>query len=168
MRVLGFAALALALLAVESVLVKHLGLEVTRIDVGLALVVYVGLRATPLQGAFTAFAVGYLLDVFSGRPTGLYPFLSMLAYLLVRAAALVVDGRSRGMFALLTAAATLGHALLAVFFSWLTSPSGGVGAWSLWGLPVQMVLTALAGLALWPVLTRLEPGDRPEPGVVLR
>lgn len=166
MRVLGFAALALVLLAVESVLVKHLGLEVTRVDVGLALVVYAALRATPLEGALTAFSVGYLLDVFSGRPTGLYPFLGVLTFLAVRAAGVVVDGRSRGIYALLGAAASLGHSLLAVFFSWLTSPSGSAGAWSLWGLPVQMVLTAGAGLALWPVLLRLEPGERPEPGVL--
>jgi len=165
-RVVGFAALALVLLAVESVLVKHLGLEVTRIDVGLALVVYAALRAVPLEGALTAFSVGYLLDVFSGRPTGLYPFLAVLVFLAVRAAGVVVDGRSRGMYALLTAAATLGHALLAVFFSWLTSPSGSAGAWSLWGLPVQMGLTAAAGLALWPLLLRLEPGERPEPGML--
>jgi hypothetical protein len=166
MKVLGFAALALVLLAVEEVLARHLGLEVTRIDVGLALVVYAALRAAPLQAALTAFSVGYLLDVFSGRPTALYPFLAVLAFLLVRAAGQVVDGRSRPMYALLTAAATLGHALLAVFFSWLTSPSGGVGAWSLWGLPAQMALTAAAGLALWPLLTRLEPGERPDPGVL--
>jgi rod shape-determining protein MreD len=165
-RVLGFSALALVLLAVESVLVKHLGLEVTRVDVGLALVVFAAIRATPLEGALTAFSVGYLLDVFSGRPTGLYPFLAVLAFLVVRATGTVVDGRSRTMYALLTAAATLGHALLAVFFSWLTSPSGGAGAWSLWGLPVQMALSAAAGLALWPLLIRLEPGDRPQPGVL--
>jgi rod shape-determining protein MreD len=165
-RVLGFSALALVLLAVESVLVKHLGLEVTRVDVGLALVVFAALRATALEGAITAFSIGYLLDVFSGRPTGLYPFLAVLAFLVVRGAGTVVDGRSRPMYALLAAGATLGHALLAVFFGWLTSPSGAVGFRSLWGLPVQMALTAGVGLALWPLLIRLEPGDRPTPGVL--
>ncbi len=84
----------------------------------------------------------------------------------MRAAGTVVDGRARGMYALLAAAASLGHSLLAVFFSWLTSPSGSAGAWSLWGLPVQMALTAATGLALWPLLLRLEPGERPEPGVL--
>lgn len=66
MRFLSFSALALVLLSVESVLVRSFGFEVARVDVGLALVVYAALRATTLEGAFSAFSVGYLLDVFVG------------------------------------------------------------------------------------------------------
>jgi rod shape-determining protein MreD len=163
MRFLAFSALALLLLSLESVLVKTFGFEVTRIDVGLALVVYAALRATPLEGAFSAFAVGYLLDVFTGRPTGLYPALAVLVFLLVRGGGVLVDGRSRASYALFIAAATVGHALLAVFFSSLTSTSGG-HAVSLSGVPLQVVLTTLAGMAMWPLLKKIEPGERPEPG----
>lgn len=163
MRFLAFSGLALLLLSFESVLVKQLGLEVTRIDVGLALVVYAGLRATTLEGAFSAFAVGYLLDVFTGRPTGLFPALAVLVFLLVRAGGLLVDGRSRGAYVLFTAGATAVHALLAVFFSWLTSRSGSGHVLTLSGMPLQVVLTTLAGLAMFPLLERIEPGERPEP-----
>lgn len=166
MRFLAFSTLALLLLSVESVLVKTFGFEVTRIDVGLALVVYVGLRATTLEGAFSAFAVGYLLDVFTGRPTGLYPFLAVLIFLLVRAAGQLLDGRSRASYALFVAAATVGHALLAVFFSWLTSRSGSGNVLSLSGVPLQVVLTTAAGALMWPLLKKIEPGERPEPGVL--
>lgn len=166
MRVVAFAALALLLLSLESVLVRTFGFEVTRIDVGLALVVYAALRCTVLEGAFSAFAVGYLLDVFTGRPTGLYPALAMFVFLLVRGAGQVVDGRSRAAYSLFVAAATLGHALLAVLFSWLTSASGSGHVLSLSGAPLQVVLTVLAGLAMWPLLKKIEPGERPEPGVL--
>lgn len=166
MRFLGFSLLALLLLSLESVLVKTFGFEVTRIDVGLALVVYAALRATTVEGAFSAFAVGYLLDVFTGRPTGLYPALAMLVFLLVRAAGLVLDGRSRASYALFVAVATVGHALLAVLFSWLTSASGSGHVLSLSGVPLQVVLTTLAGVAMWPLLKKIEPGERPEPGVL--
>lgn len=164
MKFLAFTGLALLLLSVESVVVKFLGLEVTRIDVGLALVVFVALRATTVEGAFTAFAAGYLLDAFTGRPTGLYPFLAVLTFLLVRAAGQVVDGRSRGGYALFVAAATFGHALLARFFGWLTARQGGGAGSALAGVPLQVLLSTVAGVALFPLLKRIEPGDHPEPG----
>ena len=166
MKVFAFSTLALVLLSVEAVLVKSLGLEVTRVDVCLALVVYVALHSSSVQGGLVAFAVGYLLDVFTGRPTGLYPFLSVLVFLLVRASAQLVDGRSRVMFALVVAASVFLHALLAALFSWLTSPSGAGVVWSLSGVPLQVLLTVAAGVALWPVFRRIEPGERPEPGVL--
>ena len=84
MRVAAMLAMSLALLCVESVAVKVFGFSVIRIDVTLALVVFLGLRANTVEGAFTSFAIGYLLDVFTGRPTGLYPFLAVLVFLLVR------------------------------------------------------------------------------------
>lgn len=164
MKFLAFSGLALLLLSVESVLVNFLGFQVTRIDVGLAIVVYVALRATTLEGAFTAFTVGYLLDVFTGRPTGLYPFLAMLVFLLVRGAGQLIDGRSRGSYGLLVAAATFGHALLVGFFTWLTSRQGSGVSWS--GLPLQVLLATGTGLVLWPLFKRIESGDRPEPGVL--
>ncbi|MFO0597064.1 MAG: hypothetical protein U0228_17240 [Myxococcaceae bacterium] len=165
MRFLAFSGLALLLLSIESVVVKTFGFEVTRIDVGLALVVYAALRCTTLEGAFSAFAVGYLLDVFTGRPTGLYPALAMIVFLLVRGGGVLVDGRSRASYAMFVGAATVGHALLAALFSWLTSTDAASGhVVSLSAVPLQVVLTTLAGLAMWPLLKKIESGERPEPG----
>jgi rod shape-determining protein MreD len=160
-KVLWFSALALLLLSVESVLVKAIGLEVTRIDVGVAILVWVAVRGALVEGALTAFMVGYLLDVFTGRPTGLFPFLGVAVFLLTRAAALVVDGRTRATYGLLVAGATALHALLAVFFTWLTSSSDG-RALSLQGVPVQTFLSVGAGQALWWLLKRIEAGERVE------
>lgn len=167
MKFLQISALALALLSVEAVLVKALGMDVVRLDVSVALVVYMALRGTTLEGAFTAFSVGYLLDVFTGRPTGLYPFLAVAVFILAKGASQVLDGRSRGGFALFTGAATAGHALLALFFTWLTAREGSEHQLSsISGLPLQVVLTSLVAAALWPLLRRIEPGDRPEPGTL--
>lgn len=167
MRFLAVSALALALLSVEAVLVKTFALDVVRVDVGVALVVYMALRGATTEGALTAFSVGYLLDVFTGRPTGLYPFLAVLTFLLARATGQLVDGRSRFSYALFTAAATAGHALLALFFTWLTARTGGEHQLrSLTGLPIQVLLSAAVAVALWPLLRRIEPGERPEPGVL--
>lgn len=166
MKFLALSGIALLLLSVESVLVQSFGFEVTRIDVGLALVVYAGLRCTTIEGALSAFSVGYLLDVFTGRPTGLYPALAVLIFLLVRGAGVLVDTRSSGPYALFIAVATAAHAVLAVFFSWLTSAAGSGHVFSLSGVPLQVLLTTLAGLAMWPLLKKIEPGDRVEPGIL--
>lgn len=81
MKLLAFSGLALLLLSIESVLGRTIGFEATRIDVCLAIVVWVAIRASLVEGAFTAFAVGYLFDVFTGRPTWLFPFLGVLVFL---------------------------------------------------------------------------------------
>lgn len=167
MKFAGTVALALVLLAVESVVVKAFGFTATRIDVTVPVVVFLACRAGLLEGAFSAFAIGYLLDVMSGRPTGLYTFLAVLTFLLVRLAASLVDVRSAPSFVMFVAAADLGHSLLAIFFTWMTSKAGAVPTQPLLVLILQVLLTAVAGLLLWPLLRRLDPGtDRPEAGAL--
>jgi hypothetical protein len=159
--------LGLLLLTVESVVVKYSGFAVTRIDATVAIIVFLALRASTLEGAFSSFAIGYLLDVMSGQPTGLYTFLGVLTFLLSRLAASLVDVRSAPAFALFALAADLGHGLLAAFFTWLTSKQSGAGALSVSALLLQVVLTAAAALALYPLLRRFDPGnDRPEIGAL--
>ncbi len=166
MRFLLTVALALGLLTVESVVVKYLGLSLVRIDVTVVLVVFLALRSGMLEGAVSAFSVGYLLDVMSGHPTGLYPFLAVLVFLVVRLGGAVVDARSPVAFMAFTAAAELGHGLLAAFFNWMTSKEGQVPA-SLSVLPLQVLLTVIAAVALWPLLKRFEaPQERAQPSLL--
>jgi len=169
MKFLVTLAMALGLLSLESVVVKYLGLSVTRIDVTVTIVAFLALRANTVEGAFSSFAVGYLLDVMSGRPTGLFIFLAVFLFLLCRLAASLVDVRSGLGFALFAMGADAGHGLLAAFFSWMVSNGGAAGiASSLTGLPLQIALTGVAGLLLYPLFKRIDPGnDRPQVGVLL-
>src|SRR5262245_42958807 len=167
MRFAATVGLALVFLSLEAVVTRELGLQVTRLDVTLVLLVFLGLRAATLEGAFAAFAIGYLLDVFTGRPTGLYPFLAVLTFLLTRMLSSFVDARARGLFALLCGASALAHGLLAAFFSWLTSRSGGGTIISLTGLPLQAFLCAVAATLMWPLLRKLDPAyERPQAGML--
>jgi hypothetical protein len=167
MRFLATTAIALFLLSLESVLVKYLGFSVTRIDVTVAIIVFLGLRANTSEGAISSFAIGYLVDVMSGRPTGLYSFLAVLTFVLVRLGGTLVDARSAGMFVLFVAAADIGHGLLLVLFGWITSPSGSAPVWALSGSLVHMFITASAAYLLWPAFRRLDPGtDRPRVGAL--
>jgi hypothetical protein len=160
-------ALALFLLAVESVVVKHLGFSVTRIDVTVAMIAFLALRASLMEGAFSAFAIGYLLDLMSGRPTGLYTFLGVLVFLLGRVSNSFFDVRSAPAFALFAAAADVGHGLLALFFSWMTTRQSGAVGFSLGGFLFQILLTGASAFALFPLLRRIDPAsERPEIGAL--
>jgi len=165
MKFITTVALTLLLLTLESVVVKYLGLSVTRIDVTVAVVAFLSLRASTVEGAFSSFVVGYLLDLMSGRPTGLYTFLAVLTFLVGRLAA-SVDVRSVLVFVIFTMAADLGHGLLAIFFSWLTSRDAAFGS-TLSALPLQVALTGLAALALYPLFRKFDSGgERSEVGLL--
>ena len=153
-------ALALVLLSIEAVLVRTFGFEVTRIDVTVVIVVFMAVRSTTIEGAITAFTVGYLLDVFTGRPSGLFPALGVLVFLLARAAAQLLDGKSRLGFALFSAGATVGHSLVAFLLTWLTSKNADGRVLSLTAVPVQALLTGVTAALLFPLLVKIEPGER--------
>jgi rod shape-determining protein MreD len=159
--------MALVLLSLESVIVQRLGLSVTRIDVTVAIIAFLALRASTLEGAVSSFAVGYLLDLMSGRYTGLYTFLGVFLFLLGRLVASLVDVRSGPTFALYAMGGDVVHILLAVFFTWITSKEGVGAGPVLSAMPLQVLLTGLAALALYPLLRRVDPGsERPEIGAL--
>jgi rod shape-determining protein MreD len=159
--------LALVCLSVEAVVVSYMGLPVARVDVTVAIVVFLALRAGIVEGAVSSFTVGYLLDVMSGRPLGLYTFLAVLTFLLTRLADSFVDVRSRSGFVLFAAAADAGHGFLAGLLGWLTSKEGQVAPLALKSLPLNVVLTGIAAVLLYPLLMRVSPSsDRSEVGLL--
>lgn len=165
MKFLVTLALALALLTFEGVLVQALGLSITRVDVTVVLIAFLSLRATTMEGAISSFAVGYLLDLMSGQPTGLYTFLGVLVFLCGRLVGSVIEVRSRGRFVLFAMGADASHVLLASFFTWLTTREGGLLS-GLASMPLQVGLTGLAALLLHPLLKRLDAGDRAPAGLL--
>jgi hypothetical protein len=165
MKFLVTVGIALALLTLESVVVKQAGLVLGRIDVTVVLVAFLALRATLLEGAFSAFAVGYLLDLMSGQPTGLFTFLAVFIFLVGRLVSTFVDVRGGVSFALFAMGADFGHGLLSAFFTWLTAKESGTGS-LLAGLPLQVVLTGAAALALFPLLRRFEADKERQVGLL--
>jgi hypothetical protein len=165
MKFLVTVGIALALLTLESVVVKQAGMVLGRIDVTVVLVAFLALRATLMEGAFSAFAVGYLLDLMSGQPTGLFTFLAVFIFLVGRLVATFVDVRGGVSFALFAMGADVGHGLLSAFFTWLTVKDGSTGS-LLSGLPVQILLTGAAALALFPLLRRFEADKERQAGLL--
>jgi hypothetical protein len=161
--------LALLLLTLESVLVQQLGLAITRIDVTVVLVAFLAVRANTLEGAISSFSVGYLLDLMSGQPTGLFTFLAVFTFLVGKLVVSLVEVRGRAAFVLFAMGADMGHGVLANFFTWLTTKDGSVTAALLPGLPLQVALTGLAAVFLYPLLRRFEASqDRSSSAGLLR
>ena len=157
--------LTLFLLALESVVVKYLGLSVARIDVTVAIVAFLALKAGLLEGALAAYAVGYLLDLMTGQPTGLYTLVALMTFLLGRLAASLVDVRSAISFAGFAMAGDVAHGLLSWAIGGVTGKQLHLAG--LAGLPLEVVLTGLAALLLYPLLRRFGLGaERREPGLL--
>jgi hypothetical protein len=77
--------LTLLFLALESVAVKYVGLG-SPASMSLWPSSPSSLRAGLLEGAAASYGVGYLLDLMTGRPTGLYTLLAVITFLLGRIA----------------------------------------------------------------------------------
>ncbi|MCY1076570.1 hypothetical protein [Archangium lansingense] len=161
--------LALLLLTLESVVVQQLGLAISRIDVTVVLVAFLAMRATTLEGAISSFSVGYLLDLMSGQPTGLFTFLAVLTFLVGKLVVSLVEVRGRVAFVLFAMGADVGHGVLASFFTWLTTKEVGSASALLPGLPLQVTLTGVAAAFLYPLLRRFEASqDRTSSAGLLR
>jgi rod shape-determining protein MreD len=90
MRNTAFLALGVALLVVQSNLFRILGrLHVTGATPSLLLplVVFMGVHEYSMaRGAALAFTLGYLLDVFAAVPIGLFTFITVVTFVVSRAA----------------------------------------------------------------------------------
>lgn len=167
MRLLATVFFALVLLTIESVLVQAFGWKITRVDVTVVLIAFLALRASTLEGAFAAFFIGYMLDSMSGGPTWLYTFLGVFTFLLARLGGSLVDVRTPIAFAAYCVGVDALHGVLAIFFTWLASKQGGGAGVLFSALPLQVFLTGIAALLLYPLLRRVDPGsDRPEVGAL--
>jgi len=166
MKVLFISLASLALVAVECALVRALGLSVARIDVHVAVVLFLALRCQTLEGAAGAFAVGYFFDVLSGQPSGLYVFSAVLIFLVARLLSPFVDVRSAKGFAPLAAAVDLLHNLAAVWLA--TIGAQGISRAAAFGaIWPTAALTALAALGVWPLLRSIENlFKKPERGLL--
>ncbi len=159
--------LALLLLAAEAALLRLVGGAVT-LALPLAVVVHLALRAENVEGILVAAAVGYLVDVAAGGPTGLLTFLSVLLFLGARFAGATVDVRGWRGFALLVGAGTFAVGLGAFLLTRWVAPAGTEpGGRVLWRILVEAVLTGAAAPAVLWVLRRIDAlFEEEEPGLL--
>lgn len=155
------------LLAVESALLRPLGLSVARFDVGVAAILFFALRCHTLEGAFGAAVTGYVVDVLSGQPSGLYVFAAVLSFLLARLVAPFVETRSAFAFAAVAAPLDALHNLTVWGLCLVGTAPGDQRPAMLAAIPASAGLTAAVSLLLWPLFRRVNGAfEKPDPGLL--
>ena len=158
---------SLLFLAVESALLRPLGLSVARPDVGVAAVLFFALRCHGLEGALGAAAVGYFVDVLSGSPSGLYVFAAVFTFLLSRLVAPFVEARTAVAFAALCAPIDALHNLTVWGLSLLGTVAGADRGAMLRSVPLSAALTAVAGALVWLSFRKIEGQfEKPDTGLL--
>jgi rod shape-determining protein MreD len=161
-------AFALLVAALQITLLRWLGGGAFPVLLLAACVVHQGLAGGNVDGAVASAGVGYVIDLVAGTPKGLFTFLAVVAFLLVRGASVAVDVRGRPAFGLLSGGAALMMSLGALLLVRYTSADEAAPGLTL--VPralLEAVLTGLAAPILLPALRRLDGlFQREEPGLL--
>ena len=155
MRPLLYFALALALASVQAAMLRWLGGGALPLMLALPMVLWLGLHASSVEGAVSATAIGYVLDLASGGPKGLMTFLAVALFLFARAAGAAVDIPGRFGFAILTFIGTFLAGCAALGLIDLVSPPLAAPALALVG---RVALEALTTALVSPLVFSLMNG----------
>jgi len=140
---------ALFLSALQAAFLRWVGGGRFSLLLPVACVVYLAIHAGNVEGSVGAAGVGYVLDLSLGTTKGLMTFLSVVAFLLLRAVSAAFDVRGRVGFAALTATATLFFSLGGLVLLRVAAPQDPAPGL---GLLPRMLVEALLTGALSPVV----------------
>jgi rod shape-determining protein MreD len=150
-------AVALVLSALQAALLRWLGGGAIPLMIVLPMVLWLGLHASSVEGAVSATAIGYVLDLANGGPKGLMTFLAVALFLFARAAGAAVDIPGRLGFAILTfvgafLAGCAALALMAMVSPTLAAPEVGLVN----RVALEALVTALASPLVFSLMTGVD------------
>jgi len=168
MRPLSFVCAGLVVATFQAVLLRWVGGGTVPLQLLVPCVAWLGLEAGNVEGVTAAAGIGFVMDLFTGVPTGLFTFQCVVLFLGARAAGIGVDVRGRGGFAVLTGVGCLGVSIGAMLLQrWAGAPEAAPGAALLPRALVEAILTAGASPLVWIGMHRLDALlGREEPGLV--
>lgn len=146
-------AIAFVALPALSGLLPALHLQTARVDLHLMLIAFLALTGAGIEGAIGAFAIGYLADLHSGHPMGLFLSASMFTYVVARLFSPLVEPRSRWSFAALILGFDAIYGLVTLALARL-SPFTSNG--SLGSALSTALATALIAWLCWPLFEAIE------------
>jgi hypothetical protein len=160
--------LALVLVALGASLSHLVGGGAFSLALPLPIVVWLGLEAGVVDGAVAAAAVGLVLDSAAGGPAGLLTFLSVMLFLVSRAAGAAFDAKSPLGFAVLSGVGTLFCGLGALVLIRYVTPADEAPRLALAGrVLLEALLTGAAAPAVrWPLDRLAAPLQREDPGLL--
>lgn len=160
--------LALLLASLQAALLHHLGGGAIPVSVTLPIVVYMGVQAGNIEGAFASAAVGYVLDVMAGGPKGLMTALAVALFLFSRAVTAALSIQGRLGFSVLCGVGTFLYGSTALIVMRAVAPGDAAPGLRLVGrILVESIATALVAPLVMGGLRRVEGlFSREEPGLL--
>jgi rod shape-determining protein MreD len=144
----------------QSVLPLLLAVRDARADLLLCVVLYLALHDEWVQGGALSLFAGYLSDLGSAMPVGLYSFLAVLTFVVIRLAASAFKTDRGPRVVVLAVAASLVHSLFASLLFRFLVQGGGAFRLHLAGALWSALATGLGGLFVFAVLRRIDEGFR--------
>ena len=141
---------------VETVFPFMLGLTRARADLLLSVVLYLALNDEIIAGAGLSALAGYLSELGSATPAGLYTFLAVLTWAVVRFAARGLRSEGGALSALIAFGASLAHSLCAATLFYWVAPAPADFGWHLGGALPSALLTAAAAPIVFGLLRRID------------
>jgi rod shape-determining protein MreD len=125
-------------------------------DLLLILVIYLALNEGGGRAALLAYALGSLLDVFSGAWPGLFGLTLLVTYLAGRIAVRRLNTESSLLLLFMVLCCTFVHSAVLVFLAGFFAEAGSLGAIVLRRLPIQLALNLAAALVLLQAIAFLQ------------
>ncbi len=125
-------------------------------DLLLILIVYLGLNEKYVRGGLLAYTFGLLQDVFTGDYFGLYGFVLLGTFLIVRGVAERLNPESPLLLLFTIGGGTLLHSGLIFFSLGFFTENGPPASVFFWSLLPQILLNLAATLLLLQMLPRLQ------------
>jgi rod shape-determining protein MreD len=156
LRVLLVLLVCLVATVVESVFPYLTGLRIARADLLLSVVLYLALNDEIIAGAGLCALAGYLGEIGSASPAGLYTFLAVLTWAVVRFTARGLRSDGGPLSALIAFGASLVHSLLAAALFYAVAPAPADFTWRVDAALPSAAMTAAAAPIVFGVLRRID------------
>lgn len=143
------------LIILQTTLLKLFSVGVVIPDLVFLTVLYLGLFHKFRRGSAITFFLGYLMDLFSGSPMGLYIFLYLGSFSITQLIREVVYFKSIPSQVIYVLILSFGNSLLLFLLLWIFSPSLSLPSSLLKWIIIQGVYNALVGPFLFLLLERI-------------
>jgi len=166
-RAIALPVLAFGLLVLESIAWRYSPWDPLTADLVLPILLWMGLSDVPVaRGAPSAFAIGYLVDLFSAGPQGLHAFVAVVVYLSSRTASLRLFSAGALFQMLLTFLASLFTSGTILFLRFIFEQSlENIGSVAL-SVGVRGLATALVSPLIFSLARRVGPAGARQEGSV--
>jgi rod shape-determining protein MreD len=141
---------------VESVFPFLFGLRLARADLLLSVVLYLALNDELVMGAALSAAAGYLGEISSATPAGLYTFLAVVTWAVVRVSARGLRSDGGISSALVAFATSIVHSLMAAALFYVVMPKPAELNWRIGIALPSAVMTAVAAPIVFGLLRRID------------